>query len=110
MILSDIRQYLQQRGQATLADMALHFDADPEALRGMLEVWIRKGKVHKRMTSAACGDSCTLCDPATMELYIWSNNAPQPVPITPRPGTRPLCKSVKFGQRVALGESDKAGG
>ena len=36
MILSDIRRYLQQCGQATLADIALHFDADPDAMRGML--------------------------------------------------------------------------
>jgi hypothetical protein len=33
MILSDIRHYLEQRGQATLADIALHFDADPDAIR-----------------------------------------------------------------------------
>ena len=48
MILSDIRRYLEQRGQATLADIALHFDADPNAVRGMLNVWIRKDKVSQK--------------------------------------------------------------
>lgn len=71
MILSDIRKYLQQRGQATLADIALHFDADPDAVRGMLEIWIRKGKAHKKMATASCGSSCSQCDTAATEIYVW---------------------------------------
>jgi hypothetical protein len=72
MILSDIRAYLRQRGQATLADMALHFDTDPDALRGMLEVWMRKGKVQKRSATASCGSGCDRCDSAATEIYAWS--------------------------------------
>lgn len=73
MILSDIRHYLEQRGQATLADIALHFDADPDAIRGMLEVWIRKGRIRRRMATASCGSSCSQCDPAATEIYSWRN-------------------------------------
>jgi putative ferrous iron transport protein C len=75
MILSDLRDYLRQRGQASLQDMALHFDADPDALRGMLEQWIRKGKVSRRSAKASCGDSCTQCDPASVEIYVWGTEA-----------------------------------
>jgi predicted ArsR family transcriptional regulator len=71
MILSQIRSYLAERGQATLADIALHFDAEPEAVRGMLEHWVRKGRVEQRKVEAACGTSCNRCDPAAMELYVW---------------------------------------
>lgn len=71
MILSDIRRYLEQRGQATLADIALHFGADADAVRGMLEVWVRKGKVHRKMATASCGNSCSQCDPAATEIYVW---------------------------------------
>lgn len=71
MILSDLRDYLRQREQASLQDMALHFDADPEALKGMLEHWIRKGKVTRQTAKASCGDSCTQCDPASVEIYVW---------------------------------------
>ncbi|VAW72807.1 hypothetical protein MNBD_GAMMA14-1043 [hydrothermal vent metagenome] len=71
MILSDIRHYLEARGQATLADIALHFDADPDAVRGMLEVWIRKGRLHRHRATAACGSSCHQCDPAATEIYVW---------------------------------------
>lgn len=72
MILSDVRDYLQQRGRATLADIALHFDTEPDAVRGMLQVWIRKGKVHKQAATASCGGSCTQCDPASTEIYVWN--------------------------------------
>jgi putative ferrous iron transport protein C len=79
VILSDIRRYLQQRGQASLAEIALHFDADPDAVRGMLEVWIRKDKVYKKMATASCGGSCTQCDPAATEVYVWiTSKSPLP--------------------------------
>jgi len=72
MILSDLRHYLEGRPQSTLAEMALHFRADPEALRGMLEVWIRKGKVEKRLATASCGSHCGHCDPLAAEIYRWN--------------------------------------
>jgi putative ferrous iron transport protein C len=71
MILSLVRDYLQQHGQCTLSDIALHFDADADAVRGMLEVWIKKGKVQRRSATASCGTSCQSCDPATTEVYVW---------------------------------------
>ncbi len=71
MILADIRYYLKQRGHCTLSDVALHFDTDANAVRGMLDVWIQKGKVEKRSATASCGTSCQSCDPASTELYFW---------------------------------------
>ena len=71
MILSQIRDYLKQRGQCTLSDIALHFDTDANAVRGMLDVWIKKGKVEKRSATESCGSSCQSCDPAATEIYIW---------------------------------------
>lgn len=84
MILSDIKRYLQERGQATLADIATHFDAPPDAVRGMLETWIRKGRVARHQANAACGSSCSQCDPAATEIYVWlgaGTAAAQPLPM-----------------------------
>ncbi|MES9935463.1 MAG: FeoC-like transcriptional regulator [Sedimenticola sp.] len=86
MILSEIKQYLQQRGHASLSDIATHFDSEPDAVRGMLETWIRKGKVRKRMSNSACGTSCSQCDEANVEIYEWIepggtiNEQPLPLP------------------------------
>jgi len=78
MILADIRDYLQQRGEATLADIALHFNTSPDAVRGMLEIWVRKGKVFRQSATTSCGTSCTQCNPASTEIYIWGR---QPIVI-----------------------------
>jgi len=75
MILSDIRSYLTEKGQATLADVALHFDITPDAARGMLDVWVRKGKVSHRMINASCGSSCNQCNPAATEVYVWGDTS-----------------------------------
>jgi len=83
VILAEIRDYLEERGQATLADIALHVDADPDAVRGMLQVWIDKGKVYKQMATGSCGGSCTQCDPATTEIYVWGQPVALIQPLLP---------------------------
>ena len=84
MILKDIRHYLQQRGQATLGDIARHFDSEPGAVQGMLEQWIRKGKVRRSLATRSCGSSCGKCDPAAIEIYQWlseGGDSPTGLPI-----------------------------
>jgi putative ferrous iron transport protein C len=71
VILADLKGYLEARGQATLADMALHFRSNPEAVRDMLAVWERKGRVRRVPAPAGCGGSCTQCDPAATEVWCW---------------------------------------
>ncbi len=71
MILSEIKQYLSQRGSATLSDISVHFNTDPDAMRGMLEQWIRKGRVSKHIAGTSCGSSCNKCDIKDSEIYRW---------------------------------------
>ena len=71
MILSEIRDYLRTHRRAALSDMVLRFDADPDALRGMLEKWIAKGRVVKLPAGTPCGGGCCRCDPTRTEIYEW---------------------------------------
>jgi hypothetical protein len=71
MILSELRDYLKANRRAALIDMAHRFDTDPEALRGMLEKWVTKGRVVKLPQGTACSGGCCKCDPATTEIYEW---------------------------------------
>lgn len=84
MILSQVREYIRERGNATLSDVALHFDAEPEAVRGMLEIWINKGKIHRQSATENCGSSCNSCDSAAIEIYSWG--APAPITVEFLPG------------------------
>jgi hypothetical protein len=83
VILSDLRRYLQAHRQATLMDLAVHFDADPEAVRAMLALWISKGRVERVPLPPACGATCTLCDPGLAEVYRWRDAPEGEGPPTP---------------------------
>ena len=89
MMLADIKRYLMERGCAPLADIALHLGSDPDAVRGMLEQWIRKGRVRRRMANAACGTRCRDCDPTSVEIYEWVDTA----------GTKPAEQIIRFEPR-----------
>jgi len=72
MILSEIKKYLTKRKRATLGDLALHFDIDPDAMRDMLNHWIRKGSVVKSDLRATCNTTCSrCCNTSAMEIYEW---------------------------------------
>jgi hypothetical protein len=71
MILTEIKRYLIEREQASLADMAVHFDSHHAAMRGMLEVWLRKGSVTMLYANASCGSRCQKCDISSVEIYQW---------------------------------------
>ena len=71
MILSGLRDYLKRNRRAALIDMAHRFDTDPDALRGMLDKWVAKGRVKKLPQGTECGGGCCKCDSANTEIYEW---------------------------------------
>lgn len=67
--LRDIKNYLQQHGQATLTDLAHHFHRDPSLIHSMLQHWIQKGKVSHTQI-AACSKGC--CQGGNdLNIYRW---------------------------------------
>lgn len=71
MILAELRDYLQTHGRVALIDLSNRFDTDPDALRGMLQKWVEKGRVERVTVSSACGTGCGKCDLGYVETYIW---------------------------------------
>jgi len=74
MILTEVKHYLKNRREAPLRDMSLHFDMDQDALRGVLEQWVRKGKVRRLPSGTPC-NGCSSCEPVNIELYAWVDEA-----------------------------------
>ena len=72
-MLSEIKRYLMQYRRATLSDLAIHFDTEPEAMRAMLEHWRKKGKVIRVTPESGCGGECGggCCDGGAVEIYQW---------------------------------------
>ena len=71
MILSEIKRYFSQQLVASLADLSVHFRVEPDAMRGMLEQWIRKGKLRKLPQGTPCPNCCEACKSESLELYKW---------------------------------------
>ncbi len=70
MILSELKSYLIKNKRASLIDLAHHFDVAPDAMKGMLVHWIRKGKVT-HLEGNTCQKGCCQCDPSHLEIYEW---------------------------------------
>lgn len=71
MILSKLIDYLAEQKRAALIDMSHHLGSDPEAVRPMLSMLERKGRVRKMPTGTACKGGCSKCEPASVEIYEW---------------------------------------
>ena len=70
MILSELRSYLAEHKRVALQDMANRFDTEPDALRGMLAILERKGRV-RRIPVSACTIGCGKCEEACAEVYEY---------------------------------------
>lgn len=71
MILTEVQRALQQVGQATLTQLAREVAADPEAVRDMLVLLERRGRVHRLPPPLGCGGTCSQCAPTQAEIYAW---------------------------------------
>lgn len=69
-MLGQITAWLKERGSATVAELALHFDMEPAAMDGMLQTLLRKGRVEliSGGKCAAC-KGCALVNPAETAIY-----------------------------------------
>ena len=75
MLLADIRQYLKERGVASLDEVAIHFDIATDAAMFALDYWEKKGKLV--LLGAACGSSCGGCN--TGGSYRWKIETITPI-------------------------------
>ena len=80
MILARVTDYLKTHRRAALVDMANGLDATPEALREMLSVLERKGRVQKLPSGTACGGGCNKCSPSDVEIYEWVQQSDRAAP------------------------------
>ena len=71
MTPSEVKRYLTERKLAPLNDIALHFDMDPDAVRGVLSLWIRKGRVRLHQEEGCSSGCCGGCGEHVKEIYEW---------------------------------------
>lgn len=76
MLMTDMRDYLQLVGRASLQDLARHFKLQESATQHMLSFWVRKGQIklvdatQNSCSTGKCSD-CFECDESAKQIYIW---------------------------------------
>lgn len=70
MILSEIQNLIKQQGKTSIAELEAKFKMDANAIRGILEKLIRKGRIQKMGEGKKCG-GCQSCAPEAIEFYEW---------------------------------------
>lgn len=89
-MLSQVLALIRSCGVASIADIAGFLGASPDATRGMVEVWVRKGKVIP--VPMACG-GCTECGSDAIELYQLAGEGPPETVTAVRLGLDPdICQ------------------
>ena len=66
-----IKKYLMKRVSAQMAELASHFQAEPEVLEPMLQFWINKGKVRKIHADSRHCSGCAQCMCQSVSIYEW---------------------------------------
>ncbi|WP_247218303.1 FeoC-like transcriptional regulator [Synechococcus sp. C9] len=74
MLLQDLQGYLQTHRQVALTKLCQHVHMDADALRPVLDVLIRKGRV-RYLHQPKCG-GCHTCQASDLELYEWVEKPP----------------------------------
>ena len=71
-MLSDICTFVRERQRVSLYELALHFDTDEGLLEGMMQHWLRKGRI-KQLITPPCQTACGGCDAGARAgvLYCW---------------------------------------
>lgn len=70
MLLKDIRNYLQQRGTASVQEVAIHFDIAPDTAEFALNYWQNQGKLRAQATNCSSG-ACGGCGSRDAAIYTW---------------------------------------
>ena len=79
LTLSGLKSRLAERGHASLDELALHFDADREAVRAALVQLETRGRVAKHQARRSCsgcaGHACV-----SSEVWEWRDRETPPSP------------------------------
>jgi len=72
-MLLTLRDFLKQKQNANLVEMARHLQQPVELVRVLLGHWIQKGRVARCEPPKGCGTRCQDCPSEQAEVYCWRN-------------------------------------
>jgi putative ferrous iron transport protein C len=69
MLAIDIKRYLEHNKTATLSQLSNQFDMNPDNMRDLLSMWVKKGKI--KLTGYCDTKDHANCNTPQDEIYEW---------------------------------------
>ena len=95
MQLRDVLNAFEQNGPASLAQMSRDLEIEASALEGMIQFWVRKGKLREvcDLGCASCGaqSSCPACVLVPRRYELVTDGAPANTGLAQEPPKRSCC-------------------
>jgi len=70
MTLLGLKTYLSKRNRASVAEIAIHFNASPALVRDLVGHWQARHRIRAISGKGACGGCSCRCD-GEDEVYEW---------------------------------------
>lgn len=72
-MLFALRDHMKKVQVASITQLAREFSINTEALRPMLDIWVKRGVISLVSTARSCGQPCHGCDELTSTYYQYLN-------------------------------------
>lgn len=70
MILTEVRNYVQQQPMVSLKDLCLRFHTDEMTMENLLGFWVQKNKISPVISETNCG-GCVKNTCTKAQYYQW---------------------------------------
>lgn len=70
-MLYDLRSYIKKYRQVAITQVCREFNIDAQALKPILDIWVKKGVIKSFASPIACKSSCGACKFSTESYYCW---------------------------------------
>ncbi|MDR0588334.1 MAG: FeoC-like transcriptional regulator [Burkholderiales bacterium] len=71
MLLIELRDYVKERQEASLAEIASRFKLPESALEAMMQHWVQKGVIEVKTADSPCCRGCKGCKSRCALIYRW---------------------------------------
>ncbi|NTW98644.1 MAG: hypothetical protein HGB35_01645 [Geobacteraceae bacterium] len=71
MVLAELKKFIIERRQVSLDEISRHFHADPELVESMLDGWMMKGRVVRKVSERMSPSCCGSCGGKRHFWYEW---------------------------------------
>ncbi len=66
-----LRNYIKKYRAVSITQISREFVIDVQALKPMLDIWVKKGIVRAHNHPLSCKDKCNSCNTNDLVYYCW---------------------------------------